>query len=430
MFSRSVENRQRIKLTQIGPNPLFEKWLMDWIKQAEDNNSMKKHSLTKALDSLRKYPLLLKTGRDCAILDGFGVGICRMLDEKLKMVENVASEQRHDESFKEAVHKATIKINKDKRRQIRKPAAKSSAPVIQSQQETQTQTESGSQTQDTVFINGGSFTIILLVDSMETMGKKKSNLDVTIQQLTQRKVQFEVRRLSVGDFLWICRDKDNREVILPYIVERKRMDDLAGSIKDGRFNEQKFRLKACGVQNVIYLIENKGSNQFVGLPIANLLQAGTNNQVQNDFSVKFTDSHADSMMYLSVLTNILIRTYKDKNLMVTKKDHLWPCTVNDDTIPVMQFTEFSLVSTKMRNFTIKDLFVRQLVQLKTLSVEKALAITKIYPTPAHLLLQYKQCIDESEGELLLADIKCPSGKKIGPVISRIIYNLYNLQASA
>lgn len=198
---------------------------------------------------------------------------------------------------------------------MRKPKAKSNGPVLQSQHEIQTQPVAS--TQDTVFINGGSFKIILLVDSMETMGKKKSNLDATIQQLNERKVQFEVRRLSVGDFLWICRDKDNREVLLPYIVERKRMDDLAGSIKDGRFNEQKFRLKACGVQNVIYLIENKGSNQFVGLPIANLLQAGTNNQVQNEFSVKFTDSHADSMMYLSVLTNILIKTFKVRRYIPT-----------------------------------------------------------------------------------------------------------------
>ena len=30
-----------------------------------------------------------------------------------------------------------------------------------------------------------------------------------------------------------------RELMLDYIVERKRMDDLAGSIIDGRFHEQK-----------------------------------------------------------------------------------------------------------------------------------------------------------------------------------------------
>lgn len=164
--------------------------------------------------------------------------------------------------------------------------------------------------QETVFIDGGSFSIVLLVDTQETAGKSKRSLDATIQQLTERSINFEVRRLSVGDFLWICRDKDNREVLLPYIVERKRMDDLAGSIKDGRFSEQKFRLKDSGVQNVIYLIESKGNNQYLGLPIANLLQAGTNTQVQSGFTVKFTDSHADSMLYLSVLTNMLTKMYK------------------------------------------------------------------------------------------------------------------------
>lgn len=52
-------------------------------------------------------------------------------------------------------------------------------------------------------------------------------------------VAFEMRRLSVGDFAWICRDRDGRELMLPYILERKRLDDLSGSIQDGRFHEQK-----------------------------------------------------------------------------------------------------------------------------------------------------------------------------------------------
>lgn len=103
--------RQRIKIAQINPNPLFEKWLLHWIQQADEKNSMKKHALMKALASLQKYPLTLRTGRDCAILDGFGAGICRMLDEKLKNEENVVSEQRHDESLKEAVNKVTVRIN-------------------------------------------------------------------------------------------------------------------------------------------------------------------------------------------------------------------------------------------------------------------------------------------------------------------------------
>lgn len=54
------------------------------------------------------------------------------------------------------------------------------------------------------------------------------------------KVLFEVRKLNIGDFAWIARCRiTNRELVLPYIIERKRMDDLSSSIMDGRYREQK-----------------------------------------------------------------------------------------------------------------------------------------------------------------------------------------------
>ena len=40
------------------------------------------------------------------------------------------------------------------------------------------------------------------------------------------------------------------------------MDDLASSIKDGRFREQKFRLKQTGFKNLIYLVERYGSQHM------------------------------------------------------------------------------------------------------------------------------------------------------------------------
>lgn len=132
-------------------------------------------------------------------------------------------------------------------------------------------------------------------------------MDTTLKALEKHKVNFEVRRLPVGDFLWICRSHSNKEleIVLPFIVERKRMDDLAASIKDGRYHEQKFRLSDCGLPNKIYLIESRGNNLHVGLPITNLLQATTNVQIHNEFTVKFTDSNEDSMLYLSVMSNLL-----------------------------------------------------------------------------------------------------------------------------
>ena len=55
------------------------------------------------------------------------------------------------------------------------------------------------------------------------------------------------------------------DYVLDFIVERKTADDLAASIVDGRYEEQKVRLKNCGINNVIYLIEGK-AGQYTRIP--------------------------------------------------------------------------------------------------------------------------------------------------------------------
>lgn len=88
------------------------------------------------------------------------------------------------------------------------------------------------------------------------------------------------------------------------------MDDFGQSIKDGRYYEQKFRLKRCGLQNIIYLIERYGCNQHVGLPTATLYQAATNTAIQDGFCVKFTESIRHTARYLLNFSAILIRIFK------------------------------------------------------------------------------------------------------------------------
>lgn len=61
--------------------------------------------------------------------------------------------------------------------------------------------------------------------------------------------------LAIGDFAWMY---DNH--ILNYIVERKKADDLASSILDGRYKEQKYRLQNCGAKYVFYLYEGHPSD--------------------------------------------------------------------------------------------------------------------------------------------------------------------------
>lgn len=96
-------------------------------------------------------------------------------------------------------------------------------------------------------------------------------------------------------------------------------------------------------------------------------------------------------------------------------------------VPVLDYREFTANTTKMRNFRVRDMFVRQLLQLKTLSLDKALAIVGQYPTPSRLLRAYDACGDDAgAAERLLAPIRYGVAMKtIGPAISKVLYHLYN-----
>lgn len=91
------------------------------------------------------------------------------------------------------------------------------------------------------------FDIVLLLDNREV--RKKDDRTYIHEQLVGMGVKCEVRSLALGDVLWIARLKEgvtlpNRwksreEYILNVVVERKKLEDLWSSIKDGRYYEQK-----------------------------------------------------------------------------------------------------------------------------------------------------------------------------------------------
>lgn len=65
-------------------------------------------------------------------------------------------------------------------------------------------------------------------------------------------MEVRVETLPVGDV--IISDKDNNDLV---IIERKTVNDLLASIKDGRYEEQSYRLSGSEIHNhnIIYLIE-------------------------------------------------------------------------------------------------------------------------------------------------------------------------------
>lgn len=176
-----------------------------------------------------------------------------------------------------------------------------------------------------------------------------SDDDPLIRALKNRKVDCEVRNLKIGDFAWICRDyQSHKELVLPYIIERKRMDDFASSIKDGRFHEQKFRLKQSGIQNLIYLVEKFGDDEHLGMPSSSIYQAATNTAIQDKFCVKYTDGLKGTVQYISCLHSILVRLFKDKALMSCPKADITKVSIEDSLVPLMVFEEFNKSASKTK----------------------------------------------------------------------------------
>ncbi|GFG29411.1 hypothetical protein Cfor_02614 [Coptotermes formosanus] len=279
----------------------------------------------------------------------------------------------------------------------------------------------------TIILVPGSFDVILLVDKQETTGVSEPERlleDATVAELSALGTLFELRHLKVSDFMWVCRERTTgQELVLPYIVERKRMDDLAKSIRDGRFHEQKFRMKQSAVQNLVYLVESHGDNMHTSLPLDTLNQATINTQVVDKFTVKTTSSHRDSMHYLSIMTRLLNAAYCNKTIFSCRRDSLPECQIRDDVVSLMTFSEFNSASSKTKALSVRDLFLKQLVQLHGLSVQKAQAIVERYHTPRVLMAAYQA--EGSAGEKLLANIRYGSlNRLIGPVISRTVYQFY------
>jgi hypothetical protein len=65
------------------PNPLFVKWVEEWRDEAREEGSKVQYAYTKALNSLKKYPLPLVSGQEAKILDHIGEKLAKKLDKKL-----------------------------------------------------------------------------------------------------------------------------------------------------------------------------------------------------------------------------------------------------------------------------------------------------------------------------------------------------------
>ncbi|KAK6641371.1 hypothetical protein RUM44_013080 [Polyplax serrata] len=336
-----------------------------------------------------------------------------------KNVNSVIKLNENQTVLKENLQHSDIKLNNQKSPSRNKALTSTIASQEIFQEE---KMKCDSDEEETIIMLPNSFKILLLVDNQERDNKFQHSDQMTMRLLKSRNVNFKIRHLSVGDFIWIARNDQGQELVLPYVVERKRMDDLASSIKDGRFHEQKFRLKQSGLQNLIYLVEKYGNeSQRLGLPLPTLAQAISNTQVVGRFTVKITENHNHSMRYLDCMTKQLNNIFKHKTLMSCQKSDLPELKLSDDFVSLMTFKDFNKGSEKNKKLTVRNMLVKHLLQLNGLSVEKAKAIVNVFPTPKLLMHE----LGGSNGEKTISKLTYGGfNRSIGPVAAKQIHMLY------
>ncbi|RIA93696.1 hypothetical protein C1645_761897 [Glomus cerebriforme] len=285
----------------------------------------------------------------------------------------------------------------------------------------------------------GTFEVILVLDNREV--KLKKDRDYIQDSLQQKGLTISVRNLELGDVIWVARKHNSLtrqdEVVLDYIIERKRMDDLVSSIKDGRFREQKFRLSRSGIGQIIYLIEDYNLMEVAEFGVDAIKSAMTATQVLNGFFLKRTGAIDQSIDYLVRMTNMLKKIYENTTLYVIPdgaiyranfldlKQHL--ATIYTNRTFHVSFASYSDLNSKSRSLTLKDTFIKLLMTIRGMSAEKATEIVKTYPTPHHLFDAFNFLDNEEEKKKMLMEIggNMIRRKNIGSALSDKIYQIWN-----
>ncbi|RCI07818.1 hypothetical protein L249_5837 [Ophiocordyceps polyrhachis-furcata BCC 54312] len=295
----------------------------------------------------------------------------------------------------------------------------------------------------------GTFSVHLVLDVREV--RAKTDRDYMQEELAKQGVTPIMRSLEVGDAQWVakCRDPhvlsrhgaEGDEVALDWIVERKRLDDLINSIKDGRFHEQKFRLKRSGVNRVVYIVEEISMDSAAHQRYDEAVQSAIASlQVVNGYFVKRTIKMDETIKYLSRLTRKLKQDYESQTL------HVIPTKVltAQNCLPLLarlrqkdssmsyhiSYSAFASLASKSDMMTLRDVFLKMLMTTRGVTGERALEIQKRWRTPYDFVKAFEACGTGEQGrkrkwELVSGELTHLVGrKKISKPLSQKIAEVW------
>ena len=207
-----------------------------------------------------------------------------------------------------------------------------------------------------------------------------------ILELQNRVTNVSLENLELGDFI-IKNNKD--ETIL--LFERKSLADLISSIKDGRYNEQSFRLSQCELDNkyIYYIIEgnilnfcNKENETAKKMLFSSMLSLS----YKKGFSILHTTSQVETIEYI-------VRFY-DKLKSESEKSEKSENTITSQS---PENTYSNVVKTsKKSNITTENINEIMLIQIPGISIQVAKSLMVKFKTIIELTNALKvdnKCLD-------------------------------------
>lgn len=226
------------------------------------------------------------------------------------------------------------------------------------------------------------YEVTLLIDNREK--KMKTNHTYFFDELKFTNIPVMLRNLPLADFAWTVDITTVNDVgysyLLDYVVERKTVDDLVSSIKDGRYKDQKKRLKNSDITHVYYLIEGNLDKEK-GFP--GLTPAIAAIRLVNNFTMMRTDNARASVDFL-----IKVHSRMKKHV-----DDL----INKDSVTFKRtYEDFFKRQNKYKNMKLRNATFNAIRRIKGFGEGSAIKLVKYCPTIADMYEKFNQDWEKQE----------------------------------
>jgi len=255
--------------------------------------------------------------------------------------------------------------------------------------------------------------LLLLVDNRESKCIEVLNEILSIKTDSKNKnknninINIKCENLVYGDF----QIQLNGETL--FLFERKTLEDLLASIKDGRYKNQKANvLSSFHHTQYYYIVEGKiGYNHNPSKVEDKIIHSAIiNTQLRDKISCFYTSSWKETV---ELIISVVMRIQKDPNEYQTKYNE-------ESKQPIV---EKQIISKKVDSFS--QCWKVQLCQVPDISEKSAESIVQLYPTmksffTAFCNLSKEEAINELN-KIKLTDAKGKQRK----ISSKIVENIIN-----